>query len=809
VEDLIPTGEDGVYVRRRTSSGRIELGVEDFPDEGSGAAPSLAVNGAEGGQAPSRDPAGEVRWRGAAVLHGERRLAIPESGLLLGRSPDADVRVERGDAAEVEASIEPTAGGYVIVERGTGVTFVNGERVIAGERRPLERGDSISVSGEILYYLPAGTAMQPLAPIAPIDAGRLRTRKPEYTIGRDPACDLVLDHPTVSRTHAVIRVVDGTTIIEDRASATGLRVNGETVKRAQLVAGDQLAIGPFRVVFDGDALVDRAPTRGFPVVAKGIQVDVDAGTILQPLDLQLRPGEMVAVIGESGAGKTTLLKTLAGVSPTTRGRILIGGEDAAERTGDIGYVPQFDIVHGALTVREALDYAARLRLPADTADSEREARVTEIIATLGLQKRADVRVERLSGGQRKRVAVGVELLHRPGVLFLDEPTTGLDPALEHRMMDLFRSLAEAGQTVVLTTHATASLSLCGRIVLMGAGGVMLFDGTPDELLATFDTDSFDAVYARLDAVGERLERNRTIVVPGPPTASSAGRPRRLRPVRNDLEYQVRVLASRYATLFLRDRRHLKSAFIQIPILAVLTALLFNAQAFLRFNPADPSRTLFTSQGAQIIFFMVTISVWLGSINAAREIVKERTVLSREVAVGVQLPAYIASKLVVLLTLSTIQTSLFAIVVLTLRPLHESAAVLVQLIAVLIIASWVAVLLGLVVSAVARSEDQATGVIPILLVPELLFGGAIVPLAQMSGLMHIVAALVPARWSYAAAGNAIHLQQRIHQDPVFAPISRFGEHFFSLPLQGYVLISMLFAACLCALLGALLQKPYAP
>ena len=809
MDDRIPTEEDGVYVRRRTRSSRIELGVEDFADERDGTTSSPEANSAQDVQVPAQNSVGDVRRRGAAVLHGDRRLAIPESGLLLGRSSDADIRVERGDAAEVEASIEPTTDGHVIVARRDGVTFVNGERVIADERRPLERGDSISVAGEILYYLPAGAGMQRLAPIALIDAGRLRTRKPEYTIGRDPGCDLVLDHPTVSRTHAVIRIVDDTTIIEDRASATGLRVNGETVKRAQLVAGDQLAIGPFRVVFDGDELVDRVPTRGFPVVAEGIQVDVDAGTILQPLDLQLRPGEMVAVIGESGAGKTTLLKTLAGVSPATRGRILIGGEDAAERTSDIGYVPQFDIVHGALTVREALDYAARLRLPADTATSEREVRVAEIIATLGLEKRADVRVERLSGGQRKRVAVGVELLHRPGVLFLDEPTTGLDPALEHRMMELFRNLAEAGQTVVLTTHATASLTLCQRIVLMGAGGVLLFDGPPGELLATFDTDSFDAVYARLEEVGARLEQNRTIAVPGPATVTSAGRPRRPRPVRNDLEYQVQVLASRYATLFLRDRRHLKSAFIQIPILAVLTALLFNAQAFLRFDPAGPSRPLFTSQGAQIVFFMVTISVWLGSINAAREIVKERSVLSRELAVGVQLPAYIASKLVVLLTLSTVQTSLFAIVVLTLRPLHENAAVLVQLIAVLIIASWVAVLLGLVVSALARSEDQATGVIPILLVPELLFGGAIVPLAQMSGLMHVVAALVPARWSYAAAGNAIHLQQRINQDPVFAPISRFGQHFFSLPLQGYVLISMLFGACLCALLGALLQKPYAP
>jgi len=743
-------------------------------------------------------------------MHGDRRVPIPRDGLLLGKSPDAGIVLERHDVAAIEASIEPTADGHVIVERGTGATFLNGERVIAGERRPLRRGDSISVAGVILYYLPAGAAVPILAPVAPVHVGRLRTRNREFSIGRDPASDLVLDHPTVSRTHAVIRLTNGTAIIEDRGSATGLRVNGRTVKRSQLAVGDQLAIGPFRVVFDGEELVERAASIGLPVVAEGIQIDVDSGTILQPLDLQLHPGELVAVIGESGAGKTTLLKTLAGALPATCGRVLVGGEEVVERTGEIGYVPQFDIVHGQLTVREALDYAARLRLPADTSHEERKVRIEEIIAVLGLDARADVRVERLSGGQRKRVAVGVELLHRPGVVFLDEPTTGLDPALERRMMELFRNLSAAGQTVVLTTHATGSLAICQRIILMGRGGWLLFDGTPDALLQTFEAQTFDDVYARLDLVGARLQSARAPVVPGPPRPTSERRRRRPpRSIENDLEYQTRVLASRYVTLFLRDRRHLKSAFIQIPILAVLTALLFNSHVFERFDPADPSRQLFTSQGAQVIFFMVTIAVWLGSINAAREIVKERSVLARELAVGVQVPAYIASKLVVLLGLSAIQTSMFAIIVLALRPLHESATTVVALIAVLVIAGWVAVLLGLVVSALARSEDQATGVIPILLVPELLFGGAIVPLTQMSGLMHVVAALVPARWSFAAAGTTIHLQQRINQDPAFSHISRFGQHFFSVPLVGYVLITMLFAAVLCAILGTLLQKPSAP
>lgn len=382
-------------------------------------------------------------------------------------------------------------------------------------------------------------------------------------------------------------------------------------------------------------------------------------------------------------------------------------------------------------------------------------------------------------------------------------------------MDLFRSIAQAGQTVVLTTHATGSMAMCDRIVVLAPGGRRAFDGAPDELLEAFRVDHFDEVYGRVSSAADpeiRLVRPTDIRRPArlPPIVPPlAGSQYVRRPMQHTIQYQTKVLASRYATLLLRDQRHLRSAFIQVPIVALLTALLFNREVFTRLLPGDPAVQVFASKAAQVIFLMVTIAIWLGSINAAREIVKERTVLARERAVGVQLPAYLASKLIVLLGLVTAQTTLFAVIVFVLRPLHESSGVEVQLLIVLAISGWIAVLLGLVVSAFARSEDQATGIIPLLLVPQLLFGGAIVPLTQMSIPMKVIAALVPARWAFAAAGHTIHMQQRINEDPVFSQISKYGQHFFSVPFPVFVLIAGAFGTALCAVLMRLLKTAAAP
>ncbi|MHB8531540.1 MAG: ATP-binding cassette domain-containing protein [Solirubrobacteraceae bacterium] len=787
--------EDLVQIKTRSSVDRrtaIDVGTENADT-----ASAALVNKQTGGD-------GEIRLRSAALMIGEQRVPIPSGGgLTLGSGENVDVVIDAPGVGALQAAIEATSAGHVIVERGKrSETYLNGEILGSGERRPLRRGDSIALGGELLHYLPPGETLPTLAPVRPVDAGHVRTTGRELTIGRDPTCDIVLDHPTVSLHHATIRPRRGGTTINDLGSSAGTRVNEIAIRSAPLVAGDQIAIGPFRIVFDGEELFQRAAPSGLAIVASQVCVEVESGTILQPTDVHLRAGELVAIIGESGAGKSTLLKALAGVSLPTRGQVMIGGEPVQVRLSELGYVPQFDIVHDELTVTEALDFAARLRLPADTDEAARAARVGEVVSELGLGDRAELRVSRLSGGQRKRVAVGIELLHRPGALFLDEPTTGLDPHLERHMTTLFRQLADSGQTVALVTHATGSMSLYDRVIVMGKGGFLRYDGPPEELLEQFGVEQYDDVYTALTGAdagaAAHVPSNQLSLPPLPPLHGVQDRPRR--PVQQTFWHQARVLTTRYALLTVRDTKHLRSALVQVPILALLTAVLFTSKVFVRFPVTE-----FAAKGAQLTFLMVTIAVWLGSINAAREIVKERHVLARELAIGVRIAPYLASKLAVLFAMAAAQIVLFAVIVLVLRPLHESSFVEYQLVAVLVIAGFVAALLGLLVSAYAASEDQATGVIPLLLVPQLLFSGALVQSQDMTALVKVFSVLVPARWSFAAAGHTIQMQNRIDADPVFSRISRYGHSFFSVNFAEFILISGVFAAVLFAGITRLLRS----
>lgn len=756
------------------------------------------------GDKPSGSKDQNVVLKSAALLWRSERLPLPRSGLVLGPEEQGAWPPQK-DRDEGSALVEQTSDGHVLLVTGGDVdVYLNGELLVFGERRPLGQGDAIAVGGSLFHYLPPERSQSKLPRVAPVSAGRIRSHKGELVIGRSEECDLTLDYPTVSRRHAVIRVDSDGATIEDCSSATGLRLNGEVIKRSRIETGDEIAIGPYRILFDGEELVERAIADGLPLQALAVSVAIDGNQILEATDLNLRAGELVALIGESGAGKTTLLRALAGVSAPSSGQVLCGGEPVRWRLSEIGYVPQFDIVHGQLSVFEALDFAARLRLPPDTAETERHRRVNEVIQQLGLEERAELRVDDLSGGQRKRVAVGIELLHKPGALFLDEPTTGLDPGLERMMMELFRELADGGQTVALVTHATGSMELCDRVIVMGRGGIKRFDGSPDELLDAFGVDTPDDVYAEM-ATGHypRATPGRSGSIRDQALQSRRQRPQ----VRQGFLHQTKVLSERYATLVARDQRGLVSLIIQTVVLGLLTAMIFAGDVF-EFPP-DATKAL-TGKAAQLLFLMVTISIWMGSISAAREIVKERSVLARELAIGVRLEAYIASKLIVLIGLVSAQVILFFLIVELLKPIGAGE---LTILAILLLSSWVAVLLGLVVSAYAKSEDQAAGFIPILLVPQLLFGGAIVTLNEMPSSIQWLAGLVPARWSYDAAGTAADMTQRINYQSLDGSVNSssaalsegYGPDFFNLEASEFLLISGVFFVALYFLLAWMIRR----
>jgi ABC-type multidrug transport system ATPase subunit/pSer/pThr/pTyr-binding forkhead associated (FHA) protein/ABC-type multidrug transport system permease subunit len=734
------------------------------------------------------DGADDVELRSTAVLFSGQRISVRRDGLTIGRDAECDLTLPSGLVAPVHARIEPRDGGQVLIDLGTGSgTYLNGERLAGGER-DIHGGDSIAIGDEILHFVT--TRDTPLPPIEVLSS--LRMDRPRLTLGRAATNDVVLNHPNVSPRHAEIDVSESGARLKDLShGGTGCRVNGRLVSRTFLKTGDELAIGPYRLVFDGELLQQRSQSPGRRLRAEGVSFAAGTKTILQPTSLTLSPGELVAVVGESGAGKTTLMKLLCGEATPATGRVLVDGESVGSRLTDIGYVPQQEIVHPLLTVREALHYAAELRLPQDSTDADRQIAVERVIEEVGLAAHAETRIGSLSGGQRKRAGVASELISQPGLLFLDEPTTGLDPGLERRMMKLFRSLADAGRPVLLVTHATSSLQLCDKVLVMGRGGVTCFDGAPDAALEFFGVERFDDVYVALEEQGadvwsERFAARDTL--PGPVEAAPAARTARVTPQRL-VGPQASTLTRRYALLFRRDTRNLKILAAQVPLLGIATGLLFNSDVFARDDP----RAMFAGESAQLLFLLVTIAIWFGAIAAAREIVKERTVVSRELAVGVRLPAYLISKAAVLFTLTGLQTVALTAIVLTLRPLHESSIAGMSIIAILVLTAWVGVAMGLLVSVYVRSEDQASSFIPLILVPQLLFGGAIVPTEQMGALMALFSKVFVAQWSFAGVGTAIDLDQRIAADAVFSQANRYGPDFFTLSVPATVTVLLVFLA----------------
>jgi ABC-type multidrug transport system ATPase subunit len=507
---------------------------------------------------------------------------------------------------------------------------------------------------------------------------------------------------------------------------------------------------------------------------EGAGVTLEGGRrILAPLTLDIAPGRFVAVLGASGSGKTTLVRAMAGITEPTEGRVTVDGAPALERAGELGYVPQRETLHDRLTVEEALRFGALLRLE-DARDAG--AAVAEALAELDLERAADTRVRDLSGGERRRAACGVELAGRPRVLLLDEPTSGLDPVLERRLMTTFRRLADQGRAVVVVTHATASLDLCDEVLVL-ADGAVAFRGAPAGALAHLAPPA-----------GARPSG-------GAPAAAvpPARRLERARP----LGFELRVLAGRYARTLWRDRRTLALLVGQAPVIGLLIAVLFDPGVLSRPDEQPGS-------SVQLVFLLMTGAIWLGITSGCREIVKERGIVEREFDVGVRLDAYVLAKAAVLFALGAVQALLLCLVVLGLQRPEEPAAAVAGLVGLTILVTWVAAAFGLAVSAVARSVDQAAGAVPLLLVPQLLFAGAIVPLERMSAPVRALADLTFARWALDGMGHTLALDARLAEEGRAAAALGYGTATFGLDAALCTVVLLAFALGFLVLAALLLN-----
>jgi len=313
---------------------------------------------------------------------------------------------------------------------------------------------------------------------------------------------------------------------------------------------------------------------------------------------------------------------------------------------------------------------------------------------------------------------------------------------------------------------------------MGRGGVLCFDGSPKEALKFFGAKEHAAIYAALDRrpaddwrsdfLRQRRDEGDTAEKAAPPDRPAQA------PKRNGIQ-QVRILGARYLRLVLRDRRNLAILLGQAPLMALALIGLFAVDVFSAEGDAGAA--------AQLLFLLITTVIWLGSIDSARELIKERAIFVREAAIGVTTGSYLASKVLVLFGLAMIQVALVLTIVLFFRPLHEGASVYLGLAAALLLTCFIAVAMGLVVSAVVNSEDQAVSFVPLVLIPQLFFAGAIIPLKEMSEPVAALSSAVFAKWSYQVIGTVVDLNARFARSP--GGLEQYGSVFFDVRLHvGY-------------------------
>ncbi len=598
--------------------------------------------------------------------------------------------------------------------------------------------------------------------------------KKELIIGRSETSDIKIDGLQISNRHARLSQTNSGVFIEDLNSTNGVYINGNRVARQMITPDDAAQIGAFLIRIDetGNIRVfdTRSKTRIDAVnITKDVKNRARDGSLrlLDNISLSVQPNEFVGLLGPSGAGKSTLMDALNGMRPASGGSVLINNLDLYDHLDSlkqsIGYVPQDDIIHRELTVWRTLYYVAKLRLSSDVSAAEIEQIIDEVLDVTGLAERRDVPIKELSGGQRKRVSIAVELITKPAVIFLDEPTSGLDPATEEKIMKLFRQIAESGRTVILTTHAMENVKLFDKIVVL-MRGKLAFYGTPDEALNYLNAASFKELYDKLEEpIEQKIRRhgngNRHQIVEEvaedwknrftktPQYQRNVSEPLRKlgktpsRSVKKSGRLglfgafrQWLTLSKRYAAVLSRDKLNLFILFAQAPIIAVLTYFVMGAN-----QPRD-----------FVYFILSLVSVWFGTSVSAREIVRERPIYQRERMVNLGLAPYLFSKIFVLGIIVGIQCLLLFLPLkffdLTgLMPMPGEFFGIPQFWTMLLTAA-AGIALGLLISAVVKTSELATSLVPLILIPQILFSGLIgVP----SGINKAAGLIMPTTWSFDA------------------------------------------------------------
>lgn len=502
------------------------------------------------------------------------------------------------------------------------------------------------------------------------------------------------------------------------------------------------------------------------------------------------PGKLIGIMGASGAGKTTLLNVLAGIEPPTKGEILVNGTDVwkekKEIQGAIGFVSQDDLLIEELTVYENLYYSAKLCFSSLSPEELRE-RVLKVLESLGLDQRKDLRVgnaldKTISGGQRKRLNIALELIREPSVLFLDEPTSGLSSRDSENVIDLLKELSLKGKLIFVVIHQPSSeiYKMFDKMVIMDTGGYPAYYGPPVEAVtyfkkATHQVDSnrgqceicgnvnpeqiFNIIEAKVvDEYGQATAKRKVSPMQWHDMYRDNFKIVRLEDLKDaatqlvDLPGKVKQ-ASIFATRDLRSKLANKQYLIINLIEAPLLALLLSFIIRYRSAPGGEAYSFrFNDNFPAYILMSIVVALFMGLTVSAEEIIKDRKLLKRESFLNLSWLSYLLSKVTILFSLSAVQTLLFVLVgnfILDIEGMNLAFWL------VLFTTSCFANVIGLNISSAFNSAVTVYVLIPILLIPQMVLSGLIFSfdklndLVSSKGKVPVIADMMASRWAYEA------------------------------------------------------------
>lgn len=639
----------------------------------------------------------------------------------------------------------------VVDNQSTNGIFVNNNKIAAS---PLKDGDSIKIDDPVdplnrgvIFILSTNDKVTSWQQID-------LEKKQVITIGRDSSSDIVINHISVSLKHATITEKNHKFIIKDNNSTNGIMINGELLTgEISLKERDVILIANAKLIFYKNNILYQTYDSGVSLeaadITKTVKVKGKKKDISQHVSLSIKPGQFVAFVGGSGAGKSTFMNCISGVSRPTSGKVYVNGNDLfknyAVLKNIIGYVPQQDIVFTDLTLKDMLKYAAELRMPDDATEEEKKNRIKAVLETVELTGKEDVMIKNLSGGQRKRASIAVELIADPKLFFLDEPTSGLDPGTERSIMKTLRKMADSGKTIILVTHTTLNLHLCDKIAFFGTEGRLCFSGAPNEALSFFNVTDFVDIYTLLNEDTKTwYDKFNNSEYKDHITKEDSGKTTKEKN-KKSFAKQFLTLSKRYAKTIINNKQQLLLLLAQAPIIAYLLSLVVTDNLF---NSYDEAKTL--------LFAMASASIWLGLLNSIQEICKERVILQKEYMANLKLSAYLGSKMLIQCLLGFIQAVL----------LVTTFSLLVEVPSTGVVTSWYlettvvcfttiisASSLGLVVSSLSKNSSVAMSFAPLLLVPQLLFSGMLFPL---EGVVDKISYFILCRWSVEGFGTINNL-----------------------------------------------------